>query len=481
MKKNHSNLLLILFFLTLSPNRLIATVYTTVAAGNWTSTATWQNGIVPGHTIAAADVVNINHSVIYNRPNDLVVYGRINITNTLLQFPTSGNGSGRTVTVYAGGIFSVTNSTFVMPIQDGSGNDLSGNFILDGGRLIANESQMDIAQNWESKSGATANLQNTCMRIGQSHLLTSGTIDTCINLNIEVGIHGSGNFELSGNSIVRIGESKLLITGSGNFKVNGGSTFTSISGYPIGLYGLKVTGSLDNDGTWSAVVQDHCLDGSIGGSNTGQITSNLANPENCTYVNSMADLLCSFAAPLPIHLESFQGNLDKNNKTTLLWTVSNNELIKHFEIQRSFNGRDFFTVALVPASEKTGVEKYIYHEMINANDKVMYRLKIFNKQTQVDYSRILVLQPKAAIDNDVKIIGNPTTDKLTLHYASSQSKIITVKLYDVNGKLLMSTNANILEGDNIISLKLNSTISAGMYVAELNNGEVRHTLKFIKQ
>lgn len=481
MKKSFTRLALLLMFLCQIATELNAVEYNTIAAGNWTSSTTWQGGIIPGHTINAGDVVNINHGVIYTRPNDLIVYGKVHIINALFQFPITGNGSGRSITVYTGGFFYVNNSIFIMPIQDGSGNDLSGNFVLDGGRLIVSESSMDIAQNWESKNNAIATLKNGCMRIGQSHLLTSGTLDTSINFNMELGIHGSGNFELSGNSIARLANAKFLITGSGNFKVNGGSSFTGISGYPIALYGLKVTGNLDNDGLWTAVVQDYCLDGPIGGSSAGQVSTHLANPENCTFVNSLIDLVCWVdEAPLSVQLISFQGNLNKNNNASLGWTVTDNEIIKYFDIERSFNGRDFSSAATVAGSTKSGTQKYLFNEAINRNDKVMYRLKIYNKQSNFNYSRVLVLQSKAEINNQINITGNPTTDQLTFRYAVSKAQPISVNIYDMNGKLIMNSKINLLPGDNIVNLKLNSTITKGMYLLELDNGVLRAAAKFIR-
>ncbi len=61
-------------------------------------------------------------------------------------------------------------------------------------------------------------------------------------------------------------------------------------------------------------------------------------------------------SPLPVHLMSFQGNMNKNNKVTLNWTVADNETVHSFEIERSVNGRDFTTVGVVFASQKFGLK-----------------------------------------------------------------------------------------------------------------------------
>ena len=173
--------------------------------------------------------------------------------------------------------------------------------------------------------------------------------------------------------------------------------------------------------------------------------------------------------------------MNKNNKVTLNWTVADNETANSFEIERSFNGRDFTTVGVVFASEKMGTENYMFYETTSGTDKVMYRLKMIDKNREVDYSRILIFQLKSTIANNIKIIGNPVNDKLTFSYTSSATQSVDVKVYDMSGKVVLKNKVNSLEGSNVISLPLSSTFKAGMYVVEVNNGTELHSSKFVKQ
>ena len=184
---------------------------------------------------------------------------------------------------------------------------------------------------------------------------------------------------------------------------------------------------------------------------------------------------------LPVHLISFQGNMNKNNKVTLNWTVADNETANSFEVERSFNGRDFTTVGVVFASEKPGTENYMFYETTSGTDKVMYRLKMIDKHHEVDYSRILIFQLKSASTNNIKIIGNPVNDKLTFSYTSPSAQMVDVKVYDISGRILLNNKVNSLEGSNVISLPLSSTFKAGMYVVEVNNGTELQSSKFVKQ
>jgi hypothetical protein len=184
---------------------------------------------------------------------------------------------------------------------------------------------------------------------------------------------------------------------------------------------------------------------------------------------------------LPVHLIAFQGNMNKNNKVTLNWTVADNEIANNFEIERSFNGRDFTTVGVVFASEKMGTENYMFYETTSGTDKVMYRLKMTDNNHKVDYSRVLIFQLKSTISNNIKIIGNPVNDKLTFSYTSPATQIVDVKIYDISGKVLLKNKVNSMEGSNVISLPLSSTFKVGMYVVEVNNGIELQSSKFIKQ
>ena len=215
------------------------------------------------------------------------------------------------------------------------------------------------------------------------------------------------------------------------------------------------------------------------GGNTGDGTARLSIDD----LNVSSYLLgCDpNATPLPIHLISFQGNMNKNNKITLSWTVADNEIANNFEVERSFNGSDFTTAGVVFASEKIGTENYLFYETTSGTDKVMYRLKMIDKNRQGNYSRILTFQLKSTIANSIKIIGNPVNDKLTFSYTSSATQSVDVKIYDMSGRVVLKNKVISLEGSNVISLPLSSTFKAGMYVAEVNNGTELHSSKFVKQ
>jgi hypothetical protein len=184
---------------------------------------------------------------------------------------------------------------------------------------------------------------------------------------------------------------------------------------------------------------------------------------------------------LPVNLISFQGNINSNKKAQLQWKVGNNEMINQFEVERSYDGKEFKTAALVFTSEKKGTEDYMFYETLNSFEKVMYRIKITSKSNEVSYSRILTFQNKITTNNNLKLMGNPVYDQLTLSYTANIDRMIDVRIYDMTGKVIMANKVNSYKGDNMISFSLASTMKPSIYTVEVNNGVETQTKKFIKQ
>ena len=189
----------------------------------------------------------------------------------------------------------------------------------------------------------------------------------------------------------------------------------------------------------------------------------------------------NYDAILPVHLLNFYGNINRNNKITLQWKVANNEIADQFEVQRSYDGYEFKTIGIVFASEKTGTEDYMFYETVSNFDKVFYRLKMIDNGPTANYSKTIVFQSKFQSVYAIQIIGNPVSDKLSFSYSASASQLVDVKLYDMNGRVMLNNKINSLEGYNMVSLPLSSAFKHGMYVVEVNNGNERQTSKFLKQ
>jgi hypothetical protein len=173
--------------------------------------------------------------------------------------------------------------------------------------------------------------------------------------------------------------------------------------------------------------------------------------------------------------------VNSKNKVSLEWRIENNKTIDQFEVQRSHDGREFKTVGIVFASEKTDKEEYMFYETISSFEKVMYRLKLIDKNNTISYSKILVFQNKTGLTNTIKIFNNPVADQLTFNYTAFASRIIDIKVYDMSGRMMLFNKVNSMEGNNMISFPLASTFKPSMYLVEVKSGSDIQTAKFVKQ
>lgn len=94
---------------------------------------------------------------------------------------------------------------------------------------------------------------------------------------------------------------------------------------------------------------------------------------------------------LPAKVVSLNGNVS-NNKVLLNWTVNENESAAHFEVEKSTDGKTFAMAALVFGTDKNDTDAYQFYEKASKK-KLIYRIKIINKNQVVDYSSEIVVKP----------------------------------------------------------------------------------------
>ena len=96
-------------------------------------------------------------------------------------------------------------------------------------------------------------------------------------------------------------------------------------------------------------------------------------------------LLISFSIATTLHAQldlAFISNFSANSTNSgnrLTWVIESNQAANSFEVERSTNGKDFKTIAVLIATEKFGTENYTYADTAISTDKIMYRLRILKK------------------------------------------------------------------------------------------------------
>jgi hypothetical protein len=182
---------------------------------------------------------------------------------------------------------------------------------------------------------------------------------------------------------------------------------------------------------------------------------------------------------LPVKLISFNGNLN-NNSVSLNWQTASNEQAGKYEIEKSFDGKNFETIKTVSPTSKTGDEHYSFKDEITAGN-VYYRLRIIDKSGIVTYSKILSFSKATEATQALNIIGTNVTDKITVSVQSEKNQVMEISVVNMSGNLISKQRMNVSKGNTVTTLSLPMAMNSGMYIARLSGENINSTAKFIKQ
>jgi Secretion system C-terminal sorting domain len=182
---------------------------------------------------------------------------------------------------------------------------------------------------------------------------------------------------------------------------------------------------------------------------------------------------------LPVKLISFNGNLNDDN-IRLNWYTASNEQAGRYEIEKSFDGKDFENTKMIIPTGKSGDEQYSFEEEM-ATGKIFYRLRVTDKSGVVTYSKILSFSKATGTTQALNIIGTNVTDKITVSVQSEKNQAMDISVVSMNGNLITKQKLNVSKGNTVTTLSLPSAMNSGIYIARLSGENVNSTAKFIKQ
>ncbi|WP_207494473.1 T9SS type A sorting domain-containing protein [Aridibaculum aurantiacum] len=183
------------------------------------------------------------------------------------------------------------------------------------------------------------------------------------------------------------------------------------------------------------------------------------------------------AAPLPVHLLAFDATTNAND-VLLNWKVVPAD--EHsFVVQRSYNGRDFQTIAT--AAAVAGKREYSITDaaILRSNNKtIYYRLETIEKSGDRSYSNTAIVRPQGQ-KTIVKVV-NPFSNTLALQLKLEQASNVSITLTDMNGRICSSYSNRLGAGDQLISLPMPSAFATGVYTLRVEIGDKVTTMQLLK-
>ncbi|PCJ67487.1 MAG: hypothetical protein COA58_03985 [Bacteroidetes bacterium] len=447
------------FFLCLG---LSATTYISTQNGNWNSSSTWGGGSSPGSSIGSSDSVLIYHVVSYNLSSDLEINGYLGVDGGSGTADSLFIPDGRKITVNSSGEFFMYNAAVVNNVVNGSSNG-SGSLENKGGLISFTNSYVEFAQDW-SNDGGINYFSNGTFKTGQNY--SSNGTDTLDNVCLDLGLHGSGNFQFSSGSITFLGASIRLNGSSGSFELNSGTVSGNISAIQLVSSGgdIKASTSVSD----SVTLSFYCLSG---GSIDDSGNKYRNEVDNCTAASGSFPCNTFVPPPIPVELINFYAT-EESETINLHWSTATEINNDRFEILRKTSkDNDFIvigTVAGVGSSFSTENYSFIDSEP-RQNDATYYQLKQIDFDGAFELSKVLIVK-SGALSKLAVCYPNPVTDHVTVTLADNDD-IATVILFDGYGRELSSES---IQSSIDIST---SSLKPGIYFIKVYNRDRSQTIK----
>lgn len=180
---------------------------------------------------------------------------------------------------------------------------------------------------------------------------------------------------------------------------------------------------------------------------------------------------------LPVELISFNASwVLKGKKAKIDFITDKESGINNYTIQKSTDGINYHTIAVLQAQNTSGRQYYNYIDDNAVSNRQYYRLKITGLNGIVQFSNAALLGNN--IDAQVLIFPNPVVEKLHV-ILNDNDAAINVQIVNMAGQTIKKLYNLTPVNQNLILPVQN--LPAGLYLLHIQVGSKKQVLQFIKQ
>ncbi len=157
----------------------------------------------------------------------------------------------------------------------------------------------------------------------------------------------------------------------------------------------------------------------------------------------------------------------KNQTVTLNWKVANNELVSYFRIEKSFDGKNFKLLHLLPGLQgKQGEQEYEYADLLtnDFNPKVYYRIRLIQHNGNNLLSKSLFHQVSSYNEPGPTVFPNPIKQDMQLQFLSPTKSKASIKIVNDYGQVMFESLVQFNNGSNSFNLRLPENIRPGYHI-----------------
>lgn len=194
------------------------------------------------------------------------------------------------------------------------------------------------------------------------------------------------------------------------------------------------------------------------------------------YVNNL-----TWAVTKPISLDvnllNFTGSVNVKNEGILDWEIASTDDLRHFELEKSTDGKTFSLLSKVDKIEDRN--DYSYKDESLTDPVSYYRLKILDKDGSSKYSNIISL--RIGIEKfSYKVYQDALNQLYSLNLRLNEPEKVSATVSDAAGRPVWSKDYGTITGNFNYDIDLKNN-TAGIYFLVLQIGSSRYNVKLLAE
>lgn len=186
--------------------------------------------------------------------------------------------------------------------------------------------------------------------------------------------------------------------------------------------------------------------------------------------------------PTPVKLSSFEVQ-NRNGYNELTWTTETEQNNAGFEVERSPDGKSFYTIASVNSKAQGGNSgtalKYNFRDNRPLSGANYYRLLQKDFDGKISLSKVISAVNSEGSKRIIEVFPNPVTTTLNVNFFSSAPQKSVVRVLNMQGNVLLQKNYDLRRGENILNIDV-GRLPKGSYLIKVSSADETHTTKFVK-
>ena len=185
---------------------------------------------------------------------------------------------------------------------------------------------------------------------------------------------------------------------------------------------------------------------------------------------------------LPLTIDQFNGAYS-NGFIQLRWTTFTEINIDHFEVERSTDGTNFRQIGRIEAlGNNSGNISYTFSDLMAEKGSNFYRLVMIDNEGNYTYSKAITVSVESKGISVMVVYPNPFSKRVVVKINSEKnSEQITIRIINNDGVVLRTQLADVMRGENNITVKQVDELPGGVYFLEVIAEHRSMKTKLMKQ